>query len=149
MGGRYKNLAKKAYNDQKFDAKRRGIEFLLTYEEWHCWWQGQLGPDWITLRGSRWYQFVMARYGDAGPYRLDNIKCISNSENRLENKRLQKNEKHYASKLTTEKVIAARSEYVFGGRNTGASIATLAKKYGVCQQTMWECLSGKTWKDVA
>lgn len=80
---------KKAYHQQKNNAKKRGVEFVFTYKEWCQWWEAQLGPDWAKLRGCKKDQYVMARYGDNGPYHPDNVKCITAKQNHLErNKRL-------------------------------------------------------------
>jgi hypothetical protein len=67
-----------AYNVAKNNAKRRGIPFLLTEEEWYGWWQAS---GHYHERGTRKGQYVMARIGDVGPYALDNIVCITHAEN--------------------------------------------------------------------
>ncbi len=64
------------YRHHKADAKRRGIPFLLTYEEWRDWW----GTD-FAHRGRCTGQLVMARIGDHGPYSLDNIEKITVGQN--------------------------------------------------------------------
>lgn len=56
------------YGVQKCHAKIRKIEWNLTFEEWFAWW----GDD-IHKRGKGKDDLVMARYGDIGPYSLDNI----------------------------------------------------------------------------
>ncbi len=73
--------ARNAFSTQKYDANRRGIAFLLTFEEWVKWWEDQLGPDWQSKRGHLKGQFVMSRPGDIGPYALWNIKCVQCGEN--------------------------------------------------------------------
>ena len=73
------NPKRDAYRNQKSNAKRRGVEFLLTFEEWRDWW----GKD-FAGRGSAKGRLVMARYGDKGPYQLGNIKKITCSENARE-----------------------------------------------------------------
>ncbi len=70
-----------AFHTQRYDAKRRGIEFLLTFSEWVMWWESELGPDWLIKRGHQKGQFVMARFEDKGPYQLGNIKCIECGDN--------------------------------------------------------------------
>lgn len=65
-----------AFNSQKRGAKRRGIEFLLTLEEWIKWW----GSD-FELRGKQHDSLQMCRYGDVGPYKAGNIYMASKSEN--------------------------------------------------------------------
>jgi hypothetical protein len=79
---------KEAYHQQKSSAKKRGIEFYFTYQEWCDWWERQLGPDWWKLRGCKRGQFVMARYGDEGPYQWGNVEAVTAEENiRRYNKR--------------------------------------------------------------
>lgn len=61
--------------------KKRGIKFQFTYEEWVAWWEKHLGPDWFEKRGPQFNKYVMARYGDKGPYAPWNVKCILAGEN--------------------------------------------------------------------
>lgn len=77
----YRPTDRMVYSQHRHNAGRRNIAFLLTFEEWLTWWLHQLGPDWRLLRGSERWKFVMARFNDAGPYALGNIKCIQHGEN--------------------------------------------------------------------
>ena len=61
-------LHRKAYNQQKKGAKKRGIEFLLTFEQWVEWW----GDD-FSKRGRGTFDLHMCRRLDSGPYSLENI----------------------------------------------------------------------------
>ena len=143
------DLRNKAYHCQKYDAKRRGIEFLLTFEEWVSWWEMELGPDWMKLRGSKLGRFVMARKGDKGPYKVGNIKCVSASENHAEmreNRTAMSGDRHFSAKLTADQVKEARALYRPYGAKGGMSGSALARKYGVCQTTMSECLRGLNWR---
>lgn len=63
-----KDLAKK-YLTQKANAKRRGIGWNLTFEQWLEWW----GDD-IHKRGSGTNDLSMQRIADSGPYELGNIR---------------------------------------------------------------------------
>lgn len=65
---REQNKARNGYIDQKANAKKRGIDFLFSYEEWLDWW----GDD-ISRRFRRSEGLVMARYNDSGPYHPDNV----------------------------------------------------------------------------
>lgn len=65
-----------AYNAHKSRAKRRGIDFLLTYEEWKLIWDQSGKP---RGRGSDLY--CMARHNDVGPYAVWNVSIITNCEN--------------------------------------------------------------------
>jgi hypothetical protein len=60
---------KSQYHIQKRGAKRRGIEWQLTFEEWIDWW----GND-IHKRGAGFDKLQMQRVADKGPYALGNIR---------------------------------------------------------------------------
>jgi uncharacterized membrane protein len=62
--------AKQKYNRQKFNAKPRGIPFLITFEEWCYVWE-QSGK-W-EQRGKGRGKYVMARFGDKGAYEIGNV----------------------------------------------------------------------------
>ena len=66
------------YLYQKHNSIKRGIPFLLTFEEWWDIWQ-QSG--YWEQRGCRKGQYVMSRYNDVGPYAVGNVfiqQCGSN-----------------------------------------------------------------------
>jgi hypothetical protein len=69
---------KLAYNSQKCAAKKRGIPFLLSYDEWQYIWDAS-GKWEERGRGSN--KYCMARHNDIGPYAVDNISIITNHEN--------------------------------------------------------------------
>jgi hypothetical protein len=66
------------FQDQRGNAKRRGIRWELTYSQWLGLW---MASGKIKLRGRKWDEFCMARPGDAGPYSIDNVIIISNADN--------------------------------------------------------------------
>ena len=79
-----KTLAHQRYFDIQRMAKRRGIDFDFTFEEWCWWWEKHLGHNWLKQRmcnAANPNGFVMARIGDKGPYKWDNVKCITNKMN--------------------------------------------------------------------
>ena len=76
-----------AYVKHKSKAKKRGVEFLLTFEEWRDWW----GSDW-DQRGRTKNKLVMGRYGDTGPYALGNIYKTTQEGNSVDRQRF-KNQK--------------------------------------------------------
>ena len=60
----------KAFNQHKSDAAKRGVPFLLTFEEWcDIWIQSGL----YHLRGRGKGLYCMSRYGDQGPYAVGNV----------------------------------------------------------------------------
>jgi hypothetical protein len=63
-------IAKRKYNVHKGGAKSRDIPFLFTFEEWCNIWE-QSGK-W-EQRGTKKGQYSMSRYGDKGPYAIDNV----------------------------------------------------------------------------
>lgn len=63
------------YHQHKGKSLYRGIEFLLTFEEWWDLWQ--TSGKWEE-RGRRKDQYVMARFGDQGAYELGNVRiCLA------------------------------------------------------------------------
>ncbi len=58
----------KKFNQQKAAAKRRGIVWRLTFDQWVQWW----GDD-IIKRGKAAECLQMCRFADSGPYALGNI----------------------------------------------------------------------------
>jgi len=66
------------YHQHKGKATARGIPFLMTFEEWWDIWQAS--GRW-EQRGRRSDQYVMARFGDAGPYERSNVKICLVGEN--------------------------------------------------------------------
>lgn len=60
---------RKAYAAQERGAKRRGIAWEFSFEEWLSWW----GDD-IDRRGSREFQLQMQRNQNAGPYAAWNVR---------------------------------------------------------------------------
>ena len=77
----YKQQIKKAkaqYSTQKCGAGKRGVSFNLTFDEWITWW---LSTCHYLERGHKSGQYVMSRFGDIGPYSLNNIFCQTCNEN--------------------------------------------------------------------
>lgn len=64
---------KTAFASQKNHARQRGIIFLLTFEEWLNIW---ITSKKLNQRGRKKGQYCMARYGDVGPYSIDNVEII-------------------------------------------------------------------------
>lgn len=59
-------------------ALRRGREFLLTFEQWLSIWESS---GHFHKRGIRKGQYVMARFGDVGPYAVGNVQIITCQQN--------------------------------------------------------------------
>lgn len=67
-----------AFQKQRGQARFRGIDFTLSFEEWFFVWElsGHLHE-----RGRKKGQYVMARQGDEGPYAIDNVDIMLCSQN--------------------------------------------------------------------
>ena len=61
---------KQSYMTHKRNAKKRNIDFFLSYDEWLNIWI-QSGK--LHLRGPKKGQYCMARIGDIGPYSIGNV----------------------------------------------------------------------------
>lgn len=70
--------ATKAYRQQKNTAYWRGIEWEISFKDWWEIWQqsGKWGE-----RGRTKGCYVMARYGDVGPYKVGNVVIQTHGEN--------------------------------------------------------------------
>jgi hypothetical protein len=110
---------RRAFREHRDSAKRRGIEFLFTFEEWRKWWEDHLGPDWQKKRGRRKGQYVMARFEDKGPYAIWNVKCILHEDNLREARLREKGGVALTEDQVKEVYLAVKS------------IPYLAKHYGV------------------
>jgi len=78
-------LAKKRFTYSQFGAKKRGIAFLLTFEEWYQWWfqngVDKNDPSIGGLKRNQLTELCMCRFNDTGPYALNNIYCSTRSQN--------------------------------------------------------------------
>jgi len=81
------NPERVAFNDHKNGAKKRGIPFLFTFDEWVAIWRNSGKSD---QRGPWKGQYVMARFGDKGGYEPGNVKIVTNGENSAERNRLHR-----------------------------------------------------------
>jgi hypothetical protein len=72
---------KDKYRDHKRGATARGINFLLTFDEWWNIWQ-QSG--YWDKRGCKKGQYCMSRIGDIGPYIVGNVFIQTHRQNILD-----------------------------------------------------------------
>lgn len=72
------HLLRRDYHFQKGGAKKRGIDWQLTFEQWLNWW---ISTGHINEKGRQKGKFCMSRKGDIGPYSLENIFCQLHSDN--------------------------------------------------------------------
>ncbi len=80
--------ARTYYASQKHCAKVRNIDFNLTFEEWDSWWLSH-GVDRNIPRKFNKSTLSMCRYGDIGPYALNNIYCATMQQNSKDKKYVQ------------------------------------------------------------
>ncbi len=57
--------------EQKHNAKKRGIEWLFSFDTWWQMWK-----DKFNWRGASKGKYCMARKGDEGPYSPENCEII-------------------------------------------------------------------------
>jgi hypothetical protein len=116
---------KQIYQAQRYMALRRGIAFNLTYDEWLCWWQDQLGPAWRKYRGRRAHDYVMGRIGDQGPYELGNIICITAAQNSEQRRKFPKQRLRLdeTGKRVYTKLDANKAKKIYQAKGTQNEIA--------------------------
>ena len=83
-------MYKNQYNIQKQNARKRKIEFHLTYEQWLEIWGEK-----ISLRGVGRGKYCMARNNDKGPYSIDNVRIILFEDNNKEQHDFLDNYDHF------------------------------------------------------
>ena len=66
------------YDEQKWHATGRGIEWRFTFETWRAWWETD--NRW-ERRGRGHGKLMMCRYGDQGPYAPGNVYAGTQAEN--------------------------------------------------------------------
>ena len=92
----YADRLQRDWHAHKWNARRRNIPFLLTYEQWLDIW---LQSGHLHERGNRKGQYVMARFEDTGPYSVNNVKIVTREINHAE--------KHYSQEF--RKAVGERS----------------------------------------
>jgi len=120
--GRTPHLDK--FGTHKRRAKNHGIEFLLTFSEWLKIWADS---GHFHERGIKKGQYVMARFGDKGPYAIGNVKIITNAENVSEaHKGRPKSEEHRAkignAHLGMKRSAAAKANMRAGQRKRRSAL---------------------------
>ena len=78
---------RRVFLDHRDAAKRRGVSFLFTLEQWCAWWQFDI--RW-TAPGLYGRDLVMVRFGDAGPFAADNVYCCTTDPDGEFNRRVQR-----------------------------------------------------------
>ena len=76
------NTPKGQFSIQKRKAKRRKIEWLLSFEDWFSIWMKS--GQWDN-RGMSAQSFCMCRLNDTGPYAVENVRIDTMRNNSKEN----------------------------------------------------------------
>lgn len=156
-----------AFRGHRNQAKRRGIEFQLSFAQWLRIWEKS---GHLVERGCKRGQYVMARKGDRGPYAVGNIKIILHTENSREwertpayreRKRLESTGRRHTQKARAKMSANRRGKYQGGNKKLtpeqvrairaaypGETQTALARQYGVRQGTIWGIVSGIRWREV-
>jgi hypothetical protein len=140
--------ARKRFGEQLRNARRRRVEWALTFEEWWAVWEASgKWPERGRLRG----QFCMSRYGDKGAYAPGNVFIQERSDNDRQREasrspescraRAVRGSKHRWAKFTEAQVEQIRARLAAGER-TGV----LAAEYDVWDSAISNIKYGRTWK---
>ena len=104
---KYKNTTLRAlgiaFEGQRYLAQKRGVAFLFTFGQWLQIW---VDSGHLLERGCRKGQYVMARFGDMGPYAVGNVKIVTCTENNREGKIGNKHALGAKRSSKTRKLIA-------------------------------------------
>lgn len=73
--------AKQRYREHKNNARGRKIDFIISFDEWYKIWFDS--GKW-SQRGNKAGCYVMGRFGDVGPYSVNNVRIISFEQNNSE-----------------------------------------------------------------
>lgn len=122
------------FHSAKSNAKARGIEFSFTFMGWVTWWEANLGKNWLKKRGASPDQYCMARLGDEGPYRADNVQCITNRQN------CSDRSKNRGTERASWKLGKDQMQKIYLAKGT---LPQLAKKFRVSASTISSVKNGR------
>ena len=94
---KYRASPKGQYAKHKENARRRGIDFELTFDQWWAIWEKS--GRWNN-RGNRKGRYVMSRLNDVGPYAIGNVFIATFSSNVCDRNRSVVVKKHTAKTTT-------------------------------------------------
>lgn len=134
----YTRSPRNKYSHQRYRAGMRGVEFLLTFEDWMRLW----APYWHN-RGNLSGQFVMARKGDKGAYKLGNVEIKTQNENARDRKTNRSGARGQivgTSKLKDKDIPRIRSALARKEPKT-----QIAARYGVSGTAIHYIATGRNW----
>lgn len=120
--GRYRSPTY-AYSSQRFNAKRRGIDWNLTLIEWWSIWESS--GKW-NERG-RGYGYMMCRFGDVGAYEAGNVYIATG----VHNGKVQPNNPYRTSHPDHDKVSYSLGKVVTRRRPKGRKRVNVGLPTGV------------------
>lgn len=142
---------RKRFGEQRRNARRRGIAWSLTFEEWWAVWEAS--GKWPE-RGKRRWQFCMSRHGDQGSYTLGNVFIQERSDNDREREarttrqerrvRVLRGSKHRWSILDEDQVRQIRTRLAAGEKGRA-----LAAEFGVRETAISNIKHGRTWRGLS
>lgn len=105
--------AKTKFNAHKSNAKRRGIEFKLTFDEWVDIWEksGKWGE-----RGRGADKYCMCRIGDVGSYSIDNV-FIGQGKHNVRDGNIGKPDSEETKRKKSEAAKGKSHDYAKGKNN--------------------------------
>lgn len=109
------------FTQQKADAARRGVAFVLTFTEWLQIWNSS---GHLSERGRGRGRYCMARFQDKGPYAVGNVKIIRNEENSSERVCSEETRAKYRARTISKE---ARGKIAASRRGRKASDETRAR----------------------
>ena len=137
---------------QNYWKNKKGMQMTLEqcWEKWQPYWtQRQYGPEQPEDHGD---SYVLGRYGDQGPYTVENCRVITHRENTLE-----RNHRQCAEKLKNRVGNPEGGRSIPKNRNGGARISTprgefencaeAAEAYGMHRTSMWHRVRSARWRD--
>ena len=118
------------FSIQRSNALKRGIQWELTFEQWLTAW-----GDKLEKRGTGRNNYVMARYGDAGPYAAGNVYICTALQNSTDRK-------VFPAKLAEQDV-----PYVRHWLRTGFLQREVAAAFGVNPSVISRINTGHVWRE--
>lgn len=76
-------------------------------------------------------------------YRERNLKAVRNKQRESYRRKNNVPPERYRPKVTPERVLEMRGKYA-----SGISLGSLALEYGLKEQTAYDAITGRTWKDL-
>lgn len=105
--------AKTKFNAHKSNAKRRGVEFLLTFKQWVDIWSKS--GKW-NERGRGADKYCMCRVGDKGAYSVDNV-FIGQGKHNVRDGNIGKLDSEETKRRKSQAAIGRPHDYAKGANN--------------------------------